>query len=84
MLHITGTESPMIRALTVLLTAKLGKRFPVFPLNICAFLPDSVHLKIDINRYLIQHHEIKPSTLSNMIKKFQLNHVSHVSSTENI
>ncbi|CAF1583619.1 unnamed protein product, partial [Didymodactylos carnosus] len=53
-LHIIGIESSVIEELKLLLTQNLDKRFPITPINTCAFLLDPSQLKIDINRYLIQ------------------------------
>ena len=70
-------ESPVIRELKVLLTANLNKRFPVIPLNICAFLLDPSQLKLDIDRYLVQN-QTKESILFDMVTQFKINHDSRL------
>lgn len=83
MLNIDGMESTVIQELKFLLSENLNNRFPVVSLNICAFLLDPSQLKIDISRYLTQNQTTKELTLSEMIKKFQINHVIQVSATQN-
>ncbi|CAF4538375.1 unnamed protein product [Rotaria socialis] len=82
MLHIDGMESTVIRELKFLLSENLNNRCPVAPLDICEFLLDPSQLKIDISRYLTQNQTTKELTLSEMIKKFRINHDIQVSSSQ--
>ena len=53
-----------------LLSGSLDERFPVLPINICAFLLDPSQLKIDIDRYLAQCKTTRESLLAHMIETF--------------
>ncbi|CAF3328276.1 unnamed protein product [Rotaria sp. Silwood2] len=79
-----GIKSLVIQELKFLLSENLDNRFPVTPLNISAFLLDPSQLKIDISRYLAQCQTTKELILSDMIKKFKINHVTEASATNYI
>ena len=69
MIQQNAQEPLVIREMKQLLSAHLDQRFPVLPLHICGFLLDPSQLKIDIDRYLVQHQTTRESLLLNMIKK---------------
>lgn len=77
-------ESSVIQELKILLSENLDNRFPVVPLNICAFLLDPSQLKIDISRYLSQYNMTKELVLSEMIKEFKINLVTQASETNDV
>ena len=76
-------ESSAIEELKCLVSENLDNRFPVSPLNICAFLLDPSELKIDISSYLAHCQTNKESILSKIIKKFKINHITEGSTTNN-